>query len=331
MSIIPPRIEFALLALQRENKPYYLPQPGKMPVHKVTVTVPATITHLGPGLNVLGLALSLHATVEMLVRTDDQLLITLQGADFLSDSFDNLVLRVAIRLFQRFERAPAGLQINIINQIPWDVGLGTQTALIVGSIIAANNLVGGGLKRPDIIALAGDFSAPAAGIVAAIYGGLSICSHDKEQKLVHRSLDIVPLRVVIVVPKITSYEGHQIEHPKLVALDDAIFNIGQTALLVEALRTGDFGLLAKSMGDKLHQSHFIPHIPGFHSASQAAYDEGAIAVVLSGKGPALLAIAENYHQAVADAMQSAFADVGIEANTWILSVDRQGMMISEVE
>lgn len=300
-------------------------------MHKVSVTVPATTTHLGPGLNVLGLALSLHATVEMVVRNDDQLAIMLQGADFMTDGFDNLALRVAIRVFQRFERGPAGLQINIFNQIPWDVGLGTETALILGSIIAANNLIEGNMKRPDMIEMARQFGASSTSIVAALYGGLSICSENKEQGLIYRGLDIVPLRVVMAVPQLVGYEGDQIKHSSLVALDDAVFNIGQTALLVEALRTGDFDLLAQSMGDRLHQSHYTPHIPGFHEACQAAYDEGAAAVVLSGDGPALIAIAENYHQAVAEAMQNAFSEVGVDAATWILGVDRQGMMMSAVE
>src|SRR5690606_2127867 len=125
---------------------------------------------------------------------------------------------------------------------------------------------------------------------------------------VYRGLDIVPLRVALAVPKLAGYEGGQIQHPSLVALEDAVFNIGQTALLVEALRTGDFDLLADSMGDRLHQPHYIGHIPGFEEARQAAYDEGAVAVTLAGNGPALMAIAENYHQAVADAMQNAFAE-----------------------
>ena len=44
-------------------------------VHKVSVSVPAVCAHLGPGLDVLGLALNLRSTVEMALRDDDQLVI----------------------------------------------------------------------------------------------------------------------------------------------------------------------------------------------------------------------------------------------------------------
>ncbi len=302
-------------------------------MYQVSVTIPATSTNLGPGLNVLGLALSLHTTVEMLVRSDDQLIINIEGegTDALPDDIDNLVIRAATRVFQHFERGPAGLHININNKIPWDVGLGSETALIIGGIVAANNLIDGRLKRQEIIRLAHELGGAYPSVVAAIYGGLSVCSQRLEGNLAYTSLDVVPLRLVVVLPHLSDYQGDQVGFPGLVAFDDAIFNIGQTALLVEALRTGNFELLGKSMGDRLHQPNYIAQIPAFKRVTQAAYEEGAIAVVLSGKGPTLLAVVENFHEDVGSAMADAFAAEDIDTETWILSVDRQGMLVSVIE
>lgn len=300
-------------------------------MYQVKVTIPATSTNLGPGLNVLGLALSLHTTIEMLVRSDDQLIINVDSIEALPDDLDNLVMRAATRVFQHFESGPAGLQINIESEIPWDVGLGSHTALIVGGIVAANNLINGDLKRQELIRMAHAMGADYPSIVAAMYGGLSVCSQRPEQDLAYVSLDVVPLRVVVVLPQLSDYQGDQVGFPGLVSFDDAVFNIGQTALLVEALRTGDFALLAHSMGDRLHQPNYIAQIPAFESVVNAAYEEGAIAVVLSGKGPTLLAMVESFHEEVGNAMAEAFARQDIDTETWIVSVDRQGMLVSVTE
>jgi homoserine kinase len=309
-----------------------LPQ-GNLPVFKVSVTVPATSINLGPGLNALGLALSLHATVEMIVRDDDQLHITVEGegADQLTTTVDNPILRTAMRVFQHFENAPAGLQINIKNQIPLDAGLGGRTALTIASLVAASNLINGGLNRSDIVKWATTNGSNYESVIAAMFGGLSICSTDKNDQNIHISMDIVPLRVVVAVPRLQDYVGDKSPLPDLVSLNDAIYNIGQTAFLIEALRTGDLALLTQSMGDRLHQNNYFAHIPAYEAVSLAAYDEGAIGVVLSGSGPAIIAVADQYHDAIATAMKDAFADAEVEADTWILGVDRQGMLISVVE
>lgn len=306
---------------------------GNLPVFKVSVTVPATSINLGPGLNVLGLALSLHATVEMIVRNDDQLHITVEGegAELLSSTLDNPMLRTAIRVFQHFERAPAGLQINIKNQIPLDVGLGGRTALTIATLVAASNLIDGRLGRADIVKWATAAGASYESAIAAMFGGLSICSTGKNDENTHISMDIVPLRVAVAAPRIQDYVGDQNALPDLVSLQDAIYNIGQTTFLVEALRTGDLELLAQSMNDRLHQKNYIGRIPGYEAAVRAAQEEGAIATVLSGNGPAIIAVAERYHDAIATSMQNAFAEAEIEADTWILGIDRQGMLISVVE
>jgi homoserine kinase len=303
-------------------------------VYKVSVSIPATSTNLGPGLNVLGLALSLHATVEMVIRNDDQLRITVEGegAPYLPENLDNRVLRAAIRVFQRFESGPAGLQINISNQIPWDSGLGAETALTIGGLIAANNLIGGNLRREDIVSMARDMGADYANIIAAIFGGLSICSYDAAaHRLIYHSTDIVPMRVVVAIPRLQDYHGHQVGLPDLVAMDDVVFNLGQVALLIEALRSGSFELLSQSIHDRLHQHNYTSQMAGFAAAREAAQEEGAIGVIVSGKGPALLFMAENYHEAIASTIQRAFNAANIEVDTWVLGVDRQGMLVSVVE
>jgi homoserine kinase len=299
-------------------------------VSKVKITVPATVTNIGPGLHVVGLALALHTNIEMSPRNDGKLSISMtgEGEDVVPVDFYNPVLKTATRVFQRFEMAPAGLNIHIDSEIPWDSGLGAQTALSIGGLVAANNLIDGNLRRSDIVQMACEMGLPATNVTAALMGALSICSEPAPGKIAYQTLDVVPLKLVVVVPYLPDYQGGQIGLPSLVALEDAVFNMGQTALMIEAMRTGNFELLASSMADRLHQPNYTAEIPGFKAVQEAALDSGAIALVVSGSGPAVLAVAEDFHESIADAIVDVFAEHEVAADTYIVGVDRQGITIS---
>lgn len=302
-------------------------------MYKVKVTIPATSTHLGSGLNVLALALSLHTTVDLQIRSDDELRLYVEGdsADFIPTDFSNPALRAAMRLFQRFERAPAGLQVSVTNSIPARSGLGLQTALMVGGLVAANNLIDAGLSRDEIIRMAISLGLSRQRVITTIRGGLTICGDTDDDSLFYRNFEVVPLRVVALLPSLPHYRDAVQTLPENVALHDAIFNLGRLPLLVEALCNGDFSLLRHAVEDRLHLPHRTKHIPGFTAVQNAAYEHGALAVTLSGNGPIILAFAEEHHEEIAQAMVAAFQSVEVETKRWTLGVDRQGVVMTVFE
>ena len=76
--------------------------------------------------------------------------------------------------------------------------------------------------------------------------------------------------------------------PALVALDDAVFNLARSALLVHALTT-EPQLLLEATGDRLHQE---PRRAMYPASMQLvdALRERDIAAVISGAGPSVLAL-----------------------------------------
>jgi len=110
-----------------------------------------------------------------------------------------------------------------------------------------------------------------------------------------------------------------------------VHNMGHTALVIEALRGGDFKLLRQAVVDRLHEPYRREQIPGYHAAVTAAEEAGAVAATLCGAGPALIAFAAFNHESIESAMQGAFRSAGVEARTWSLSSDHQGVVISVVE
>ncbi|MBN2355024.1 hypothetical protein JXO59_02865, partial [candidate division KSB1 bacterium] len=118
--------------------------------------------------------------------------------------------------------------------------------------------------------------------------------------------------------------------PDVVPRLDAVFNIGRSLLVVEALRTGNDDLLRQAMDDHLHQPYRLPKIPGAAAAAQAGMEHGALAVCLSGAGPGLLAFAREDHERIGEAMCEAFAAAGHEARYWVQSAFSPGLTIKGI-
>jgi homoserine kinase len=303
-------------------------------MHKVSVSVPAVSTNVGPGYDVLGLALNLRNVIEMSLTPGDQLDVAVQGEgdSVLPGNVYNPVMRAAIKLFQKLEQAPVGLTVRSTNRIPFDVGLSARATMFVGGLVGANNLIGNPFSHEDLISLAAEITSQPESVVTAMRGGLGVCSRAANGSLLYRAIETMPLRVVVAVPHLPGYQ-HRLRDalPANVPLQDAVHNIGNTALLIEALRDGDFRLLREVCRDRLHEAHRIELIPGYAAAVEAATNAGADAVTLSGAGPAMLAFAGFNHQSIESAIQAGFAQAGVDARTWSIGIDLQGVVISVVE
>lgn len=302
-------------------------------MHKVSVSVPAVATNVGPGYDVLGLALNFRNVIEMSLRADDLLTVELrgEGKDALPENYYNPVMQGAIRLFQRLEQAPAGLAVRSTNTIPLDVGLSARAVLVVGGLVGANNLVGSPFTHEHLIEMAADITRQPESVVTAMRGGLGIYSREASG-LIYRAIEITPLRVVLAVPTLPNYQ-HRLRDdlPGTVLMEDAVHNIGHTALLIEALRSGDLKLLHHAIKDRLHEPYRRENIPAYEAVVRAAEEAGAAAVSLCGAGPALLVFASYNHQTIETAIRDAFQAAGIESRTWTVGVDTQGVVISVVE
>jgi homoserine kinase len=299
-------------------------------VYKVQVNVPAALTNLGPGLRTVGLALNLHMHIEMYIRQDGELDIKVEGedAEAIPDDFQNPVLRAATRLFQKKEMAPAGLSITIKNRIPFNVGLDAEAAMLIGGLVAANNLTGGDYERDDLIDVAMELGLEKVKALTTMLGGLNIVVGDSES--LHKSLEPPPLKMVVFVPEVPDFASKTTNAlPEHVSLDDAVFNMGRLVFMMDALMDGDFDLLATTMQDRLYQARFTEHIPGFDAAIIAAQENGAAAVTMASMGPTLLAFAPYNHNLIGEAMQAAFNEAGVQnCRFWTLGIDAQGVTVS---
>jgi homoserine kinase len=300
-------------------------------MRKVKVVLPATVTDLGPGIHTLGLALALHATVEIIERGDDRFTVETsgEGAGSYSTGLRHPVILGLTRVFQTLERAPTGLTIRVDSRIPLSSGLGAEAAFVIAGVIGANNLFGSPFNLDQVLTLAAQACRRSDHAVTAILGGLTVSLLDGET-LVYRPLPIQSMYTVVALPELDPPDQRP-PPPDRASTADALFNLARLPLLIEALRSGDLALLASSLEDRLFAPARRALIPGYEQVVRTAKEGGASAVALCGGGPALIAFASTRHRQLADLMVTAFAEVDIRARAWVVPVDTQGVILSVAE
>jgi homoserine kinase len=295
---------------------------------KAYVRVPASSANLGPGFDTLGLALNVWNEVRFHV-TGDHLVVQNRGllSDFIPRPEENLLVIAAQKVFaQCGEEFPRGLNLESQIQIPVRSGMGSSAATILAGIMGADMLLGNPLERGDMLKLAGEMEGHYDNAAAALFGGLTLALDRPAGTLVRR-YDVPPYQLVVCTPKTgaTTAEMRKVL-PQVVAMKDAVANIGNAVAVVDMLRSGSIAMLDVVMQDTLHQPYRLKLIPGAEQAMQAAREAGAKAVALSGAGPSLIAFCQpdQAAQPVGQAMIQAFRQVNQPATFLITTPAETG-------
>jgi homoserine kinase len=266
----------------------------------VTVVVPATSANLGPGFDSLGLALTLHDTVEArLIEAGLEVQVTGVGADYAWRAAEKHLVIQAMQVgFAAIGDEPPGIAISCRNEVPQGFGLGSSAAAIVAGLLAARALAAGrrAAARPadvlpdaEVLRLACEMEGHADNVAACLAGGLTITWAGPSGPQVVRltpARELAPVLCVPAIPVATRTARNAL--PEQVPHADAAANSARTALLITAL-TSRPDLLLPATEDFLHQRYRAPVMPGTATLLDALRDAG-IPAVLSGAGPSVLAL-----------------------------------------
>ncbi|MEO5888213.1 MAG: homoserine kinase [Anaerolineales bacterium] len=278
----------------------------------IKIRVPATSANLGPGFDCLGLALDIWNEVSFEEADETTYRVTGEGAEMLNQRPRNLLSDSFKRVYGICGRSLTGVNIQAHNNILHSSGLGSSAAAIVAGIYGANELLGKPMDINGLLKLAAEIEGHPDNIAAALLGGL-VVSVTTENEIIARRYELPALTIVIVKPDVR-WQTHTARSvlPKSVSRADAIFNIGRTALVIDALRNGDLDLLQKVMTDRIHQSYRLKHIPAGIAAYQTARQFGAAA--LSGAGPSIICfVLPEKAEKAKEKMIDVFAKQGIES------------------
>jgi homoserine kinase len=297
---------------------------------QVLVRVPATSANLGPGFDVLGLALGLYNRITLSEGdpiTPVAVEVRGEGEGLLETGAENLAYRAVLRLFEEVGAVVPPIHLLLENAIPVSRGLGSSSAAIVGGLVAANGWLGEPLDRAHLVNLAVEMEGHPDNVAPALLGGLQICSLT-EAGLVRLTGRVDPsLRAIVCIPdaKISTHAARTVIPPTF-SRADAVFNAGRAALLVAGLAAGDAAAIGAGMEDRIHQPYRGPLIPGFDAALAAARKAGALGSCLSGSGSTMLALIRSGLDAatVGEAMVNAVLAAGSEARWLALDIDHDG-------
>jgi homoserine kinase len=237
------------------------------------VRVPATSANLGPGFDVFAAALALHMELEV----EETGSFAVETELEIARDRRNL----AVRGFERLH-APDRFTFRIRSDIPLSGGLGTSAAAYVAGLMAADHLFE---LDADLLALATELEGHPDNVAAALLGGFVICAGGQATRF-----DVpAGLEAVLFVPHepVRTKEARA-ALPEQVPLADAVFNVGQASLLTLGLVKGDWDLVARGLGDRLHEPHRAHLYPRAAAVMARARELGALGATMSGAGPTVL-------------------------------------------
>lgn len=281
------------------------------------VTVPATTANLGPGFDLLGLALPLYNTLT--VEEAETLTISHTGPEAagLPEGPEHLSHRAAMRLSEHLGRPMPTWRMRMDVQIPPSRGLGSSSAAIVAGLVAANGWHGEPLSREELLAIATAIEGHPDNVAPAIFGGVTAAfTHEGLTHCVPIA-ERVPATLVLAVPdfKLATEEARR-ALPEHYSRQDVITNLAAVTILTTVMSTGKIEYWPLGLIDRIHQPYRLPLIPGAPDVFAAAKAAGAHGCVISGAGPTLLALVPDHRAvAVAEAMETAWSRAGIRSRS----------------
>jgi homoserine kinase len=303
----------------------------------VTVLTPATSANLGPGFDSLGLALQLYNRFQVEESGSEPARPSIEvrgelGAG-LSTSADNLFFRSFALLFERQGVRLPAVRIRMTIAIPPGCGLGSSATAVVGGLVVANEFLRMqdlAVSKEELLVLAVEAEAGnhPDNVAPALLGGLvATTSVDGRIRAVKTPFPDA-LRAIIFTPSfpMDTVAGRKLL-PGSYSKADVTFNTGRVALLLTALQTGRYELIAEAMQDRLHQPYRQALFPAMPAIIDAAIAAGAHGASLSGGGSSLIALASSRFREILQAMQETARAAGIEGTGAILRADQNGARV----
>lgn len=310
-------------------------------VSLVRAFAPATVSNLGCGFDVFGLALEGpgdEVTARRSGGRDDVLLrVAGDGGRVPADPARNSAT-VAARAVRERLGVRDGLDLTVRKGLPVASGLGGSAASAVAGAVAAHVLLAGDLDETALLecALAGERLGSGAGhpdnAAPALAGGFVLAAPGDPVRIVRLPApDDLVVAVVRPCMEVETARARAILGD-VVPLAAAVRQWGNAAALVAALYEGDWELLARSVHDAVAEPLRAPLVPGFEAVKARALKAGAAGAGLSGSGPSVFALcrgrpmAERVAQAMADGFREA---AGADSERIVSRVGRAGARVLE--
>jgi len=302
----------------------------------IRVTTSGSSANLGPGFDVFAIALEEpFDVVEVEYEESKNIEIELKvgGKYKVPSKIEENVLTALLLQIMEKKKQTGKISISLNKNVPVGMGLGSSAASCVAAVLIANEIFNLKMSKKDLIYLAGEGEKIVAGsvhydnVTASLLGGFVIIPMNSLDPI---RIDLKSnLNLCIVMPKlnlpIKKTEFARKILPQNISLKQMSENIAKASRVVYSFLTDDFSQLKEAMKDYVVEIHRSKFIPAFEDVRNAAYENGALGVCISGAGPSIVAFVDkesidpNY---VLKSMLEAFEKNGVEAEGFITKVGK---------
>jgi len=280
----------------------------------LTVYAPASVGNMSVGFDALGLALApidgklLGDTVTLAPLGDgagDDWRLEVSGpfADALPPEPEDNIVMACCRAFQQaagelgYTIRP--LQVTLEKRLPIGSGLGSSASSIVAAFEALNRWHAHLLPAQQLFGLMARQEGAISGeihldnVAPCLYGGLRLCPPGSQQE--YALPWPAAWRAVVCWPG-TRLETRAARAvlPETIDRRIAVRHGAQFAQFVHALHSGNAALAAACVVDHIAEPYRRELLPGFEEARVALRELGALAVGISGSGPTVFALVNDY-------------------------------------
>lgn len=281
----------------------------------LSVYAPASIGNVSVGFDALGLALApmdgtlLGDVVQLRSFTaqedagDWQLELDGPFAHALpADQEENVVISCCRAYQAAVEKAGGSIQpskVLLSKRLPIGSGLGSSASSIVAALEALNRRYDHRLNAKDLFRLMAEKEGGISGeihldnIAPCLYGGLRLCPPGG---LLEYALPWpAAWRAVVCWPgtKLVTREARAVL-PEVLPRKIAVHHGAQFAEFVHVLHAGNAQRAAACLVDLIAEPYRRTLLPGFDEAKTALSEMGALAVGISGSGPTIFALVDDY-------------------------------------
>jgi homoserine kinase len=280
----------------------------------VRARAPASAANLGPGFDVLAVALRRHVEVEVAPARRLTVRAEGEGAELAGDA-SHLAARVAVDVAGHDR-----LAVIVRSEIPVARGLGSSAALAAAAAAAAGST--------DPLGVAARLDGHPENAAASVTGGLvAAVAVRGALKVVRLSLDPELVFVALVPDRTLPTVKARRILPRQVGLADATFNLGRLAMLIKGLADRR-ELMREATEDRLHQDYRSQLFPEAPQLLQRLVAGGALAACWSGAGPTLIGVVERSSAPkVARAAERALAEMAMAGGVHVLEPDLEGLVV----
>jgi homoserine kinase len=311
---------------------------------KVLVFAPASIGNIGPGFDLLGMAIAGMGDTVIATKVS-RLGVTISqitgGEDLPSRPDQNTAGIAAQAVLTKLNAkegrtspagatCPAGVDL-ILHKGVLGTGLGSSAASAVAAAYATNLLFGNMLTKSELIPLAAAAESAVSGgffldnIGPSMMGGVT-WNNPKTGKVVPLGV-IKKAIMVIAVPDfpLLTRESRKCL-PPVVTMEQFISNMAYASMMAYAVSKKDVARFGQSIQDIVAEPCRAPLIKGFDAVKKGAIAAGALGCSIAGAGASVFAITDDSNKAskIGAAMLAGFRQHKVTAKIIVTGMDNRG-------